>query len=184
MLTILLYILILWGIIALAWLVAWCLKRRGAAMSGQFTNIVLFAGFLFGFLLATLQIFAANHYSDARSQARSGPTSLAAMYDDLGVFPAKVRTAGHRAIICYLWSVAERDWKAQERGDIRRLPTLSCAATACVLSGTRFPRTRRRSRKSERTWVTRTMRAGRCCSWLSPRYRQSCGRSSSPAAAC
>ena len=51
MLATLIYILILWGIIALAWLVAWWLKRRGAAMSGQFTNIVLFVGFLFGFLL-------------------------------------------------------------------------------------------------------------------------------------
>jgi hypothetical protein len=122
MLTILIYVLILWAIIAFAWLVAWCLKRRGAAMSGQFTNIVLFVGFLFGFLLTTLQIFATNHYSDARSQARSEATSLAAMYDDLGVFPAKVRTTGHRAIICYMWSVAGRDWKAQERGDTQEAP--------------------------------------------------------------
>ena len=76
MLTILIYVLILWGIIALAWLVAWWLKRRGAAMSGQFTNIVLFVGFLFGFLLTTLQVFATNHYSDARSQAQSELTSL------------------------------------------------------------------------------------------------------------
>jgi hypothetical protein len=117
MLTILIYVLILWGIIALAWLVAWWLKRRGAAMSGQFTNIVLFVGFLFGFLLTTLQVFATNHYSDARSEAQSEPTSLVAMYDDLGVFPPQVRTTGRRVIICYMWSVAERDWKAQERGD-------------------------------------------------------------------
>jgi hypothetical protein len=122
MLAILIYVLILWGIIALAWLVAWWLKRRGAAMSGQFTNIVLFVGFLFGFLLTTLQVFATNHYSEARSQAESEPTSLVTMYDDLGTFPPHVRATGHRTIICYMWSVAEGDWKAQERGDTQESP--------------------------------------------------------------
>jgi hypothetical protein len=122
MLDILIYVLILWGIVALAWLVAWWLKRRGAAMSGQFTNIVLFVGFLFGFLLTTLQVFATNHYSEARSQAQSEPTSLVTMYDDLGTFPARVRATGHRTIICYMWSVAEGDWKAQERGDAQESP--------------------------------------------------------------
>jgi hypothetical protein len=122
MLSVLAYVLILWGVIALAWFVAWWMKRRGAAMSGQFTNIVLFVGFLFGFLLTTLQVFATNHYSEARSQAQSEPTSLTAMYDNLGVFPARVRTMGRRAVICYMWSVAERDWKAQERGDTQEAP--------------------------------------------------------------
>jgi hypothetical protein len=122
MLTIVIYVLILWGIIALAWLAAWWLKRRKAAMAGQFTNIVLFVGFLFGFLLTTLQIFATNHYSEARSQAEAEPTSLVTMYDDLGVFPAKVRATGHRVIICYMWSVAEGDWKAQEREENQEVP--------------------------------------------------------------
>jgi len=115
MLAILIYVLILWGVIALAWLVAWWLKRRGADTSGQFTNIVLFVGFLFGFLITTLQVFATNHYSDARSEAQSEPTSLVAMYDDLGTFPAHIQTTGHRDIVCYMWSVAEGDWKAQEQ---------------------------------------------------------------------
>jgi flagellar basal body-associated protein FliL len=119
MVTILIYVLILWAVIALAWLVAWWLKRRGATSPGDFTSIVLFVGFLFGFLLTTLQVFATNHYSTARSEAQSEPTSLVAMYDDLGTFPAHVRATGHRAIICYMWSVAEGDWKAQERGDLQ-----------------------------------------------------------------
>ena len=49
MLIVLKYVLILWGIIALAWLGAWRLKQRGAAEPGQFTSIVVFVGFLFGF---------------------------------------------------------------------------------------------------------------------------------------
>jgi hypothetical protein len=116
--TILLYVVILWAVVALAWLVAWWLKRRGATAPGDFTNIVLFVGFLFGFLLTTLQVFATNHYTAARSEAQTEPTSLVAMYDDLGTFPAHVQAAGHRAIICYMWSVAEGDWKAQENEDL------------------------------------------------------------------
>jgi hypothetical protein len=122
MLTTLIYVLILWGIIALAWLGAWWLKRRGTDTSGQFTNTAVFVGFLFGFLLTTLQVFATNHYSDARSQAQSEPTSLATMYDDLGAFPPHVRTTGRRDVICYMWSVAEGDWKAQERGEAQESP--------------------------------------------------------------
>jgi hypothetical protein len=122
MLSILIYVLILWGVTALAWLVAWWLKRRGAAMAGEFTNMVLFVAFLFGFLLTTLQVFATNHYSEARSQAQSEPTSLVSMYDDLGVFPPQVRNTGRRDVVCYMWAVAERDWPAQERGDTRQAP--------------------------------------------------------------
>lgn len=117
MLTVLIYVLILWGIIALAWLGAWWLRRRGPDTSGQFTNTAVFVGFLFGFLLTTLQVFATNHYSDTRSQAQSEPTSLVTMYDDLGVFPPHVSATGRRDVICYMWSVADGDWKAQERGD-------------------------------------------------------------------
>jgi hypothetical protein len=122
MLTVLIYVLILWGIIALAWLGAWWLRRRGTDTSGKFTNTAVFVGFLFGFLLTTLQVFATNHYSDARSQAQSEPTSLTTLYDDLGVYPPHVRTTGHRDVICYMWSVAKGDWKAQERGDAQESP--------------------------------------------------------------
>jgi flagellar basal body-associated protein FliL len=122
MLSILIYVLILWAIIALAWLGAWFLKRRDTDTSEQFTNTVVFVGFVFGFLLTTLQGFATSHYSDARSQAQSEPTSLVTMYDDLGAFSPHVRTTGHRIIICYMWSVAEGDWKAQEQGSNHESP--------------------------------------------------------------
>lgn len=117
MLVVLKYVLILWGVIALAWFGAWRLKRRGAADPGKLTNIVVFVGFLFGFLLTTLQVFATNHYDDARTEAQAEPTSLVTMYDDLAVFPAHVRTKGEHTLICYMWSVADADWKAQQRGD-------------------------------------------------------------------
>ncbi len=118
MFTVVRFVLILWGVIALAWLGAWWLKRRTKPEPGQFSSIVVFTGFLFGFLLTTLQGFAANHYADARSQAQAEPTSLVTMYDDINVLPPPVRKRGERTIICYMWSVAESDWKEQRRGAI------------------------------------------------------------------
>jgi len=44
MLIVLKYVLILWGVIALAWLGAWWLKQRGTAEPGQFTSIVVLSG--------------------------------------------------------------------------------------------------------------------------------------------
>jgi hypothetical protein len=119
MLTVLRYVLILWGVIALAWFGAWWQKRRLNPEPGQFSSIIVFIGFLFGFLLTTLQVFATNHYSEARSQAQAEPTSLVTMYDDLAVLPPHERESGERTVICYMYSVAKSDWKEQQRGAIQ-----------------------------------------------------------------
>jgi hypothetical protein len=117
MLAVLIYVLVLWGVIALASLAGWWLRRREGAESGQFRNTALFIGFLFGFLLSALQVFATNHYTEARTQAQTEPTSLVTMYDDLATLPPHVRVRGERTLVCYMWSVAKGDWTAQERGD-------------------------------------------------------------------
>jgi Protein of unknown function (DUF4239) len=117
------YVLILWGVIALGWLGAWWLKRlRGDVTSGQFTNIVLFVGFIFGFLLTTLQVLRSNHYSDARNQAQFEPTALVAMFDDLDAFPPDVSATARHDLICYMRSVVQQDWKAQEQGRTQEAP--------------------------------------------------------------
>jgi hypothetical protein len=117
------YVLILWGVIALACLGAWWLKKsRGDVTSEQFTNIVMVVGFIFGFLVTTLQVFGSNHYSDARTQAQSEPTTLAAMFDDLGAFPPDVSATARHDLICYMRSVVEQDWKAQEQGRTQEAP--------------------------------------------------------------
>jgi hypothetical protein len=116
MFTVLIYVLILWGVIVLAWLGAWLQRRHAAHEPGQLRNVALFIGFLFGFLLSALQVFATNHYSDARTQAQAEPTSLVTLYDHLAVLPPHARTRGEGTLVCYMWSVAKADWKAQERG--------------------------------------------------------------------
>ena len=120
MLTLLTYLLILWAVIALGCLVAWWLgKRRGEATTGEFSDAVLLTAFVFGLLLGLLQVFVTNHYSDARSQAQTEATALTAMYDDLSAFPPQVRTPARLDLVCYMQSVAQQDWTAQERGDAR-----------------------------------------------------------------
>lgn len=124
MLTILNYLLILWGVIAVACLVGWWLaKRRGEeATSGEFTDGIVFVGLSVGLLLSLLQVFAADHYSSARSEAQSEATTLVAMYDNLGIFPPQVATPAQHDLVCYMRSVVGRDWQAQEREDVNEAP--------------------------------------------------------------
>lgn len=117
------YLLILWAVVALGWLGAWLLgKRRGQPQKGDFTDAVMFVGFSFGILLALLQVFATQHYSTARSEAQSEATTLVAMYDDLSLFPPHVRNPAHHELVCYMRSVIDQDWKAQERGGLSEAP--------------------------------------------------------------
>jgi hypothetical protein len=103
-------------VIALGWLGAWLLgKRRKDPQKGDFSEAVMFVGFSFGILLALLQVFATQHYSDARSQAQSEATTLVAMYDDMTVFPAQVRNSARHDLVCYMRSVINQDWRAQDR---------------------------------------------------------------------
>ena len=109
------YLLILWGVIALAYLLAWWLgKRRGEPKPGEFSDALMFIGFLFSVLLGLLQVFAVNHYTDARTQAETEATTLVAMFDDMSLFPPRVSITAQRDVICYMRSVTGQDWKAQE----------------------------------------------------------------------
>jgi Protein of unknown function (DUF4239) len=116
------YVLILWGVIALGWLGAWSLRKLFGEVGGQFTNIVLFVGFIFGFLVTTLQVLGSNHYSDARTHAQAEPTTLVAMYDDLGAFPPDVSATARHDLVCYMRSVVEQDWTAQEERRTQEAP--------------------------------------------------------------
>ncbi len=109
--------------IALGCLASWLLgKRRGEPKSGDFSDAVLLSAFSFGILLALMQVFVTNHYSDARSTAQSEAATLVAMYDDTGLFPPKVRDTARHEVVCYMRSVVQQDWKAQERGDPNEAP--------------------------------------------------------------
>jgi len=110
-------------VIALGCLASWLLgKRRGEPQSGDFSDAVLLSAFSFGILLALMQVFVTNHYSDARSTAQSEATTLVSMFDDMSPFPPLVRDTARHEVVCYMRSVVQQDWKAQERGGTLEAP--------------------------------------------------------------
>jgi hypothetical protein len=122
MLTLAEYVLILWGVIALGWFGAWWLeKRRPQPRTGEFTDAAVFLGVTFGLLLGLLQVFVTNHYSDVRSRAETEATTLVALFDDLNVFQTQSPTA-RQDVVCYMQSIVDQDWKAQERGRVTEAP--------------------------------------------------------------
>lgn len=123
MLTLLKYILILWGVLALVALFAWRLGRRyGEVKSGDFVVAVTFTGVAFAFLLSLLQVFVTDHYSNVHDEAQSEATEVVAMYDDLDAFPSQVSKPAQHDVVCYMRSVVGGDWKAQEREDTKEAP--------------------------------------------------------------
>ena len=109
------YLLILWGVIALAYLLArWLGKRRGEPKTGEFSDALMFIGFLFSVLLGLLQVFATNHYTNTSTQAQTEATTLVAMFDDMSLYPPRVSTPAQHDVVCYMRSVIGQDWQAQE----------------------------------------------------------------------
>ncbi len=149
MLTLLKYLLILWAVIALGYLLAWWLgKRRAEPESGELSHALTFVGFSFGLLLALLLVFVTNHYTDARDQADSEATTLVAMFDDLGLFPPHVTTAAQHAVVCYMRSVIEQDWKAQERASTSEAPDTVVRGDRVRSLRTTLPLTSRRQQSA------------------------------------
>lgn len=123
MLTLLRYLLILWGVLALVALIVWRLGRtHGEVKSGDFVVAVTFTGVAFAFLLSLLQVFVTDHYSNVHEQAQTEATEVEAMYNDLDAFPPQVAVPAQHDVVCYMRSVVGGDWKAQERGDINEAP--------------------------------------------------------------
>ena len=120
---VLLYVLILWAIVAVACLVAWGVgKKRGKTEPGEYSDALMYIGFSFGILFGLLVTFGTNHYSSALNEAESEATTLLAMYDDMAPLPPRERAAARHGLICYMRSVVEHDWKAQEDGAAQQAP--------------------------------------------------------------
>lgn len=97
-------------------------KWRGEPEDGDFAAAVTVVGVSFGVLLGLLQVFATNHYRDTNSEAVSEATTLVSVFDEMSAFPSQVRTSAQHTLVCYMRSVVQQDWKAQEQGGAHEAP--------------------------------------------------------------
>jgi hypothetical protein len=114
-------LLILWAVIASAVGLAVLVHRTRKMGEGDeppdYRVVLGFVSSAYGLLLGLLVVFAVGHYTDSRNQAEAESTSLVALYDSLGVYPADTRDTVQHSIVCYMRSIVADDWPSMEDGN-------------------------------------------------------------------
>lgn len=121
-------LLILWGVIAAAIGLAALVHRtrKGEEEPPDYRVVLGFVSSAYGLLLGLLVVFAVGHYSDSRSKAEEEATSLVALYDAVGVYPAHTRDVVRHNLVCYMRSIVSDDWPSMEDGNSTEAsPTLA-----------------------------------------------------------
>jgi hypothetical protein len=117
-------LLITWGVIAAAIALAVFVHRRfhGEDDLPDYRVVLGFVGPAYGVLLGLLVVFAVGHYSDAGDQAEDEATSLVAIYDQVGVYPAETRDSARHDLVCYMRSIVDDDWPSMGDGETTEAP--------------------------------------------------------------
>jgi hypothetical protein len=115
------HVLILWGLVGLALIVAFVAERRRkkGGEKPEYQVALGFVGAAYGLLLGLLVAFGATHYSDVRHQAQDEANAFVALWDTVAVYPPRVRNPARHDVLCYMRAIRDNDWPAMERG--RRL---------------------------------------------------------------
>jgi hypothetical protein len=138
---VIIHVLILCGVIgAAAALSVVVRKRQTPDAEPEYQSAMTFVGAAYGLLLGLLVVFAVGHFNEVRSQGQLEASSLASLYDTVGVYPPATRDRFRHDVICYMRSIADDEWPSMERGrqlevprtvglgdqvraDVRNLPT-------------------------------------------------------------
>ena len=111
------HVLILWGVIAAAALLAFVVhRRRTRDEAPEYSSALQFVGAAYGLLLGLLVVFAVGHFSDVRHESQQEASSLVALHDTVSVYPPETRDPIQHDVICYMRSIVDDDWPSMERG--------------------------------------------------------------------
>jgi hypothetical protein len=112
------HVLILWGVLGAASVLALLLhKRTREADAPELGSALSFIGAAYGLLLGLLVVFAVGHYNEVQSEAQQEATSLVSLYDAVGIYPPATRDQVRQDLYCYMRSIVNDDWPSMERGD-------------------------------------------------------------------
>ena len=130
------HLLILWGLVALALVLALVVERwrrrakvqheveDGESKDGEkkdkdkpeYSVALGFVASSYGVLVGLLIAFAVNHHADVRLQAQTEAGQFIALWDTVAVYPPKVRDPARHDIICYMRAIRDDDWPSMARG--------------------------------------------------------------------
>jgi hypothetical protein len=115
---VLVHLLIVWGLVVLALVVAALIERRRTS-DDEKPDYAVALGFVassYGVLLGLLVAFGSNHYADVRTQAQNEANALLGLYDTMAIYQGAVRDPAQHELVCYMRAVRDYDWPSMERG--------------------------------------------------------------------
>jgi len=110
--TILVHLLILWGVIAVVLGVILTIHRRGRPLAGlRYAGIFGFVGAAFGVIIGMTTFFASQHYSSMQQAAEREATALGDVAALSGAFPHREGDALRAQLYCYATDVINDEWR-------------------------------------------------------------------------
>jgi hypothetical protein len=151
--SVLLHILILWGVMGVVLGAIAALKRRGTEFQGlQYAGIFGFVGAAFGVVIGMTTFFASEHYAEVRQAAEHEATSLGNVVALSGAFPAREGHLLREQSFCYATDVIDREWSTTDGGGSPAVEGRERAAYVVLLKVGR-------DRPEPETWYSDALRA-------------------------
>jgi hypothetical protein len=115
--TVIVHVLILWGVISAAAALGVVLyRRRTRDEAPEYSSALTFVGAAYGLLLGLLVVFAVGHYTDVRHESQAEASTLVALQDTVRVYPPQTSDPVRRDVVCYMRSIVHDEWPSMERG--------------------------------------------------------------------
>ena len=88
-----------------------------------FSDSLAIVGGAFGIIIGLQLVFAAQHFVDAKDNARDEAATSVALFQAVGPLATEHRDAVRRDLVCYMRSVAGDDWSAVSAGYLTGAPS-------------------------------------------------------------
>jgi hypothetical protein len=109
--SVLLHLLILWGVIAVVLAAIYASGRGGVQFEGlKYAGIFGFVGAAFGVVIGMTTFFASQHYADVRQAAEHEATALGDVSALSGSFAPREGALLRQQLYCYATGVIDQEW--------------------------------------------------------------------------
>jgi hypothetical protein len=130
--------LILWAVLAVAFVIVWVVRRNhGPVDTGPTTA---FIGGAIGLLLSLVIFFALGHRTEAQSAAQAEATAFTTLFSSMAPLPGAISDPPQHAAVCAMRSIINDEWPAMAGGATGGSPTTQQAISRLYGAIERIPR--------------------------------------------